>query len=272
VRFDDQPDLLLLWLKKLQMATIQRLNKDNSWAITLSGTTFLVDPWLTGSEVDYFGWFNTQWHREAPVPVSEVPLYDWIIVTQQFPDHFHIETLLALNPARLIVPPSVKTKAEKLFPSAAVEAVKNPAEEFVAGGVRIRRFRSTALMPPFFDAYALYDDHQTIFLAPHGYRFNTRQLTELRKLPPVTLLLASANYLRLPFFLGGKIMAGISGLEQLVRDTGTSKFATSHDGDKQATGLVPLLSREIRYTPADFRERELLAERYWEVGYEEVAF
>jgi L-ascorbate metabolism protein UlaG (beta-lactamase superfamily) len=244
------------------MATIQRLNKDNSWAITLSGTTFLVDPWLTGSEVDYFGWFNTQWHREAPVPLSEVPLYDWIIVTQQFPDHFHIETLLALNPARLIVPPSVKTKAEKLFPSAAVEAVKNPAEEFVAGGARIRRFRSTALMPPFFDAYALYDDHQTIFLAPHGYSFNARQLTELRKLPPVTLLLASANYLRLPFFLGGKIMAGISALEQLVRDTGTSKFATSHDGDKRATGLVPRLSREIRYSVTDIQANTLIGHKY----------
>ena len=105
------------------MASIRRLNKDNSWAITLSDTTFLVDPWLTGSEVDYFGWFNTQWHREAPVPVSEVPEYDWILVTQQFPDHFHVETLLALDPGCLLVPPSVRKRAEKLFPSATVKAI-----------------------------------------------------------------------------------------------------------------------------------------------------
>lgn len=252
------------------MATIQRLNRDNSWAITLGSTIFLVDPWLTGQEVDYFGWFNTQWHRESPLPPEAVPAYDWVIVTQQFPDHFHVETLLELKPGRMIVPPSVRIKAEKLFPDAMVESLDDPEDEFVAGGVRIRRFRSTAMMPPHFDAYALYDGSETIFLAPHGYSFRSKQLEQLRQLPPVSLLLAPANYLRLPFFLGGTIMSGIAGLEKLIRDTNAASFVNSHDGDKHATGLVPVLSREIRYTPADFRKNEFLAKRYREVGYEAV--
>jgi L-ascorbate metabolism protein UlaG (beta-lactamase superfamily) len=262
--------MLHLSEKNLQMATIQRLNRDNSWAITIGATTFLVDPWLRGREVDYFGWFNTQWHREAPVPPGEVPAYDWVIVTQQFPDHFHTETLLELGPGRLIVPPSVRKKAESLFPDAIVESLDNPVEELVAGGARVRRFRSTALMPPHFDAYALYDGEETIFLAPHGYTFRPKELEQLRQLPPVTLLLAPANYLRLPFFLGGTIMTGIAGLEKLLKDTNAACFVNSHDGDKHATGLVPVLSREIRYTPADFRKNEFLATRYREVGYEAV--
>jgi hypothetical protein len=65
-------------------------------------------------------------------------------------------------------------------------------------------------------------------------------------------------------------MSGIAGLEKLIRDTNAASFVNSHDGDKHATGLVPVLSREIRYTPADFRKNEFLAKRYREVGYEAV--
>jgi L-ascorbate metabolism protein UlaG (beta-lactamase superfamily) len=47
---------------------IQRLNMDNSWRLEFGGKSVLIDPWLMGVEVDYFSWFNTQWHKTAPVP------------------------------------------------------------------------------------------------------------------------------------------------------------------------------------------------------------
>ena len=34
---------------------LQRLNMDTSWLIELSGTTIVVDPWLEGVEIDFFG-------------------------------------------------------------------------------------------------------------------------------------------------------------------------------------------------------------------------
>ena len=41
---------------------IQRLNMDNSWYLGFEGLRLLVDPWLEGTEIDFFPWFNTQWH------------------------------------------------------------------------------------------------------------------------------------------------------------------------------------------------------------------
>jgi hypothetical protein len=38
---------------------LQRLNMDNSWYLELSRLRLLIDPWLEGTEVDFFPWFNT---------------------------------------------------------------------------------------------------------------------------------------------------------------------------------------------------------------------
>ena len=46
---------------------IQRLNMDNTWLLEMEGLRILVDPWLEGEEIDYFSWFNTQWHRTKPI-------------------------------------------------------------------------------------------------------------------------------------------------------------------------------------------------------------
>ena len=55
---------------------------DNSWCLGLGGKRFLIDPWLEGVEVDYFSWFNTQWHRTPPLSYSELPAFDAVLITQ----------------------------------------------------------------------------------------------------------------------------------------------------------------------------------------------
>ena len=91
---------------------LQRLNMDNSWHLEFGNTRVLVDPWLKGAEVDFFSWFNKQSHSTASVSISDVPTYDVVLITQKYPDHFHIETLLELNPKRLVVPKSIYQKVK----------------------------------------------------------------------------------------------------------------------------------------------------------------
>jgi L-ascorbate metabolism protein UlaG (beta-lactamase superfamily) len=56
------------------MLSIQRLNMDNTWWVNWGGTSLLLDPWLIGSEVDGFSWFNEQWHANTTRSFNGVTL------------------------------------------------------------------------------------------------------------------------------------------------------------------------------------------------------
>ena len=85
------------------MISIQRLNMDNSFFVEINGWKLLIDPWLEGTEVDFFPWFNTQWHRTPPLPYEELPAYDTVLITQKYPDHYHEKTLKKLNPGQIFL-------------------------------------------------------------------------------------------------------------------------------------------------------------------------
>ena len=53
--------------------------------LELAGIRLVIDPWLEGTEVDYFAWFNTQWLRTPPVPYCDVPAFDAVLITQKYP-------------------------------------------------------------------------------------------------------------------------------------------------------------------------------------------
>ena len=66
------------------MIQVQRLNMDNSLFLEISGWKVLIDPWLEGTEVDFFGWFNTQWHRTPPLPYEQIPAFDTVLIYDAF--------------------------------------------------------------------------------------------------------------------------------------------------------------------------------------------
>ena len=78
------------------MIKIKRLNLDSSWYIKFNKLNFVLDPWLIGSEIDGFKWLNEQWHIKPPVPIDDIPNYDSIVISQNYEDHCHIETLKRL--------------------------------------------------------------------------------------------------------------------------------------------------------------------------------
>ena len=78
------------------MIKIKRLNLDSSWYIKFNQLNFILDPWLIGSEIDGFKWLNEQWHIKPPVTIKDIPNYDSIIISQNYEDHCHLETLKKL--------------------------------------------------------------------------------------------------------------------------------------------------------------------------------
>ena len=228
--------------------TIQRLNMDNSWHIQFAEKSFLIDPWLKGVEVDFFPWFNTQWHRTKPLVPSEVPAYDIVLITQKYPDHFHPETLIELDPKCLIVPPSIQQKVQQILPEAEVWTFDQAEKADLGPNISLHHLQSSRKMDPIYDAIVLEDGKESILLATHGYLQPDVWKAKLDKLPPIKLAFTPFNLYKLPFFLGGIVSPGMSAVKQLVQQVNPKYIVATHDEDKHAKGLVHRLAK-ITFSP-----------------------
>lgn len=237
---------------------IQRLNMDNSWHIRMGGLSLLVDPWLHGTEVDYFSWFNTQWHRTAPIPYEELPEYDWVLITQKYPDHYHKETLRRLQPKKILVPVSIEKSVRKLLPEAEVVSLGSHNTTFERNGVKITWHATSRKIDPIYDAYLIQDNTESVFLATHGYDVDKAKM-HLDK--PVKLLISPFNEFKLPFFLGGTVSPGLKGLTQLTNYLQPKHIIATHDEDKHAKGLVIRMAKIKRFLSGDLSKIELFKDR-----------
>lgn len=217
---------------------IQRLNMDNSWRIEFSGKSILIDPWLKGTEVDYFSWFNTQWHKTKPLPSSEVSPFDIVIITQKYPDHFHPETLLELKPKLLMVPKSIEKAVKKLLPDSKVSSFDTTPTSVLDSAFNIHFIPTKRRIDPIYDALVIENGKESIFLATHGYANYPEWNNYLKKLPPISVAFTPFNLYRLPILLGGTVSPGIEAVERLIKEQNPKKVVATHDEDKHAKGLV----------------------------------
>jgi hypothetical protein len=241
---------------------IQRLNLDNSWYLGLNGLRLLVDPWLEGVEVDFFPWFNTQWHRTAPLPCEQAPESDLVLITQKYADHFHPQTLSRLKPGRVVAPASIEKRLRKLLPAAEIVALDARRPVFETRGVRIELHPNGKALGPEYNAFSICDDREAVFLAPHGYFAGRNWLPPSR---PVMLLISTFNHFKLPFFLGGTIAPGIRGLLHLAEKLDPAHIVATHDEDKHAKGLVMKLARVQRIGSSDLEALPALQGRVLEL-------
>jgi hypothetical protein len=242
------------------MVTIQRLNMDNTWWLEVDGLRLLVDPWLVGAEIDFFAWFNKQWHRTAPADWREVPAYDLVLITQKYPDHYHEETLRLLQPKRLIVPTSLEKKVKALLPDADVMSLRKEHPTHTEKGVTIRWLHTSRTIDPIYEAVLIEGPADRVLIAPHGQ-------PDHPGLPDkVSLLISPFNHYRLPFFLGGTVAPGLDGLRRLTKRVNPDHIVATHDEDKFATGLVTRLARVTRVGKADLKAFPELETRCLEVS------
>lgn len=240
---------------------VQRLNMDNSWRIEFAGKSILIDPWLKGTEVDYFSWFNTQWHRIAPLPSSEVPAFDLVIITQKYPDHYHQETLLDLQPKRLIIPNSIEKSVRKLLPDAEIETFSSDPIQ-IDDDLRLHFMPTKRKVDPIYDALILEDGNESLLMTTHGYDDNPKWKEYVAKMPPITLAMTPFNLYKLPFFLGGTVAPGLNAVKRLIKDHNPKRVTATHDEDKHAKGLVTKFARVTLPPPdSELLQDELFKDR-----------
>lgn len=241
---------------------LQRLNMDNAWRVTLGGVALLVDPWLHGSEVDYFGWFNTQWHRTPPISYRELPPWDAVLITQKYPDHCHPETLRRLQPEVVFAPDSLEKRLRRLVPEARLHLFGPDARRHCWRGVLVEQLPTRRRVDPIYDAFVVSDGAQTLMSAPHGLHLDQGHIAALDGHPACTVLLSPFDRYVLPPFLGGVVTPGLSGLKSLVDRLSPSRVVRAHDEPKHGKGLIPTIARVTRFSEAEVSHHPWLADRH----------
>jgi len=246
---------------------------DSAWSLAMSGCRLLVDPWLEGTEVDYFGWLNTQWHRTAPLPYDELPEYDAVLITQKYPDHCHQATLQRLQPAVIVAPESLKKLLTHLLPDARLHLLGRETRTQQIGSVTVTHLPTRRRIDPIYDAYVLDDGEHRVMVANHGFLLDDGHREQLGGNVNCDVLFSPFNRYVLPALLGGVVAPGMEGLAALVAQVEPRAVLQTHDELKHGRGLVPALARIDVFDPASVAEYPWLKDRFVPISnYEQVTF
>ena len=253
--------------------TLQRLNMDTSWHCSLGQLKLLIDPWLMGTEVDFFGWFNTQWHRTPPIAWPDLPEFNAVLVTQKYPDHCHPLTLQRLQPQCVIAPDHLTRRIQTLLPETTAIGVSAGGDGVYQAGVNIHLLGSSRRAGPVYEAFLLDDGHHSVLIAPHGLEITEEHIDIVLNASPLKLLLAPFDQYQLPALLGGSIKPGLRGLEVLIERFNPEFVVQTHDENKHARGLVSVLARVTPFNNEDLANHPWLAKLYHPVPtYQPVTF
>ena len=232
------------------MLSIKRLNLDSSWHIEYGSSRFVVDPWLIGSEIDGFKWLNEQWHIKEPVKVSELPNFEFLLISQNYEDHCHLDTLNKISDEKpIIATDKAYKKLKRNFPNRKViHLEENKVVNFQ--GLSFISFKPDKILDPIYYAVIIINKNkEAIFYAPHGFALNNEQLDIINKYS-VSLLITTFTEFEIPKIMGGKVNPGMDNVFELFNQI---KPINTHDEEKKTKGLVSALAK-IKY--ADYDEIE----------------
>ena len=225
---------------------------DSSWYFDFGSTSFLLDPWLVGSEIDGFKWLNEQWHVHEPVSISDLPEYDFIVISQSYEDHCHLETLALLDPSKPIVATrKAYNRLRKKFPDRAFHLVDEKADALKFNGIEFRSFRPKKLLDPIYYSMSFTNsDGRSVFYAPHGFTLSEKQLARLQG-STFDLLITTFTDFRIPEILGGHVNPGLENAALLHQQLNPKEVIHTHDEPKRMQGLV---ARTAKITYPDYGE------------------
>ena len=245
-----------------QTVILQRLNMDNSWCVDMSGTRLVLDPWLEGVEVDYFRWFNTQWHQTPPVACGDVSAFDGVVITQKYADHFHEQTLRQLKPGCVLAPESLKARLQAVFPNADRSLFGASHRSHTVGAITVTQLPTRRRMDPIYDAYVFDDGCECLLVANHGFVLDDDHRAQLGSDWSCDVLLSPFNTYTLPRVLGGTVTPGLVGLQRLMGQVNPRAVIQTHDEAKHARGLVPTLARIEVFDADTVEDHAWLSERF----------
>lgn len=221
------------------MLKIQRLNMDSSWQLSWGDFSLLIDPWLLGTEIDGFSWFNEQWHATAPLPIKEIAPYQAILVSQPFSDHCHEETLRLLKEVPLLATAKSAKRLGKNFAKKRIQLIPDllSGSWLTWGEMELACLVSTKKLSAAFDGIVLRRAGELIVYCPHGFELTAAQLKVLRQ-DKTALLITGFSFFKLPFFLGGVVNPGKTNALSLIEQLNPKKVIHTHDENKPSRGFV----------------------------------
>ena len=233
------------------MVTLRRLNMDSSWALTWAGSTILIDPWLVGSEVDGFSWFNEQWHATPPVAIDDIGAYQSILISQSYSDHLHAETLKVLQKVKYITTPSAVRRIRKEMPGSEIYVLPElcTGHWLEEGALKLAYLDPGRMIDPIYNGVVIRHQQQVIVYFPHGFTLNACQLELLQEYETLVLITSFSRF-RLPAFLGGAVNPGKDNALKLVEALNPRKVVHTHDENKHARGLVKKIAKVEYPDPA----------------------
>jgi len=239
---------------------------DSSWQISWNGHSILIDPWLIGSETDGFSWFNKQWHKTKPANISSLEVYDSILISQQFSDHCHEETILELGKKQVLTTKQGAKRISKVIDKNRIQIlpVLTSNSWLKSGPLEIALLPAPFKLSATFNGIVIRHDLDIIVYCPHGYKLTDIQQEILSKHRTV-LLITSFSTFQLPFFLGGMVNPGIAKAKELVQILNPKKLIATHDEDKHAVGLVKKIAKVSYPSSADLTL--LFKEKYLDLDY-----
>lgn len=240
---------------------------DTSWALTWAGTSMLIDPWLVGSEVDGFSWFNEQWHATPPVAINDLGEYQSILVSQKYSDHCHRQTLQSLHPVSLITTPSARKRLSREMPASEIRVLPElcSGQWLDEGALHLAYLDPGRIIDPIYNGVVIRHGQEVIVYFPHGFTLRPPQLEVLQSLD-VLVLITSFSTFRLPAFLGGASNPGRDNALKLVEALRPRKVVHTHDENKHARGLVKKLAK-VEYPEPAMLEASM-GDRFVYVQYE----
>jgi hypothetical protein len=217
---------------------------DTSWALTWAGQTLLIDPWLIGSEIDGFSWFNEQWHATPPVPIGDLGEYHSIVISQSYSDHLHKETLDALEKVPCISTPSAVRRLKKDAPGRAIRVLPElcTGKWLSDGELQLAYLDPGRMIDPIYNGVVIRHQQEVVVYFPHGFTLTPGQLDQLKPYNTLVLITSFSRF-KLPVFLGGAVNPGMGNALKLVEALNPQRVVHTHDENKHARGLVKKIAK-----------------------------
>jgi hypothetical protein len=246
---------------------LRHLNADTSWLIIFGEFKILLDPWLFGSQTDFFRYFSTQEHATPP-SIQNISRdldiqIDAIIISHEFTDHCHEQTLRSLS---AIIPVFATTNASKRIrqwhyfhhvydipllndrPEKFTLSIlsKQQPELGMPNTVSVGYIPEKGLMalPALHGATCisfLVNNRQwhSLLYIPHGCKHTSiRDWFDQQSDVNVSVLLQGFNRVCNPIWLGGLVSYGCDEAAKLAVAVKARHWIATHDEDKIASGLV----------------------------------
>jgi len=260
--------------------TLKHLNADTSWLIIFNQFKILVDPWLFGSQTDFFSFFSTQEHSIPPsiqnISVDLGIEIDAIIISHEFTDHCHEQTLRSLSrtiPVFATINAAKRIRQWHYFQHVYdIPLLDDRPENFtlkmlsgqqlqlnMANGISLGYIpeKGFLALPSLHGATCIFflvnnKEWHSLLYIPHGCKQSSIcEWLDKQSNVNVSVLLQGFNRVENPIWLGGLLNYGCSEAAKLAVAIKARNWISTHDENKKASGLVSKFLKRDHSTIAD---------------------